>query len=136
MRYFLLLLTLLTTESWAVEKFRCSSIDDNGPYGVEKIDLTIKSANKVEMTFRELSVKEKYVVDGEYKPSGRMKKFSRLHVTSPDLDAYGEGPITPFFFETSLFKGGYKLRTGGYGGFIKTTGAGYSWANYICRHIK
>jgi len=116
-------------------RYSCRSLDNNSPYGLDTISLeTIGADGNPSFFFRALNLKETYVIDNAYTPDpgGPMTGYLRLKVQDPDYDAYADGPLTPFFIEETLLKGGYKLKNGKMGGFVKTDGAGYSWARYLC----
>ncbi len=136
MKKIVLVLSLLglSSSAFATAKYKCFSVDDNEPYGLERLELTVKSENELAIKMDVLKiVTEKYVVDQDYEPkSPGTKDYLKLDVVNPHYDAYGEGPLSPFFVEAALFDGGHPLRRGGKGGFIKTAGHGYSWANYLC----
>lgn len=116
-------------------RYSCRSLDENEPYGLDTISLdTIGADGDPSFFFPALNLKETYKIDNSYAPNpgGPMTGYLRLKVQDPDYDAYTDGPLTPFYIEEALLKGGYKLKNGKMGGFVKTDGAGYSWARYIC----
>lgn len=119
-------------------KYSCRSLDDYAPYEIERIALEVHSEK--ELTLKLNAIKQTiatYKKDADYKPtSEKMKAFSRFHVKEYDLNAYGEGPISPLLVENVLLDGGKELRNGKMGGFIKTAGHGYSWANYLCETVE
>jgi hypothetical protein len=131
---FALLLALAASPSYAANKFNCFSTDDNEPYGLNRIELTVKSDSELSLKMDVLKVvTEKYLLDTSYEPrSTSMRGFLKFDIVDAHYDAYGEGAITPFYVEEALLSGGYPLRRGGKGAFIKTTGASYSWAKYLC----
>lgn len=129
MKTLILISALLLTPatSWAAGQFKCDSIDDNEPYGIEQIDLNVKSGSEISITLEaSKKVTEKYVLSPDYVPRSRsMKGYLKFNVVDPQYDAYGEGPVTPIFvYETIL--SGENMK------FIKTAGHGYSWAFYRC----
>jgi len=116
-------------------RYGCRSLDDNEPYELGVISLdTIGADGNPSFFFPALNLKETYKIDNSYTPDpgGPMTGYLRLKVQDPDYDAYTDGPLTPFYIEEALLKGGYKLNNGKMGGFVKTDGAGYAWAKYIC----
>jgi hypothetical protein len=134
MRLCLLLLALSAAlPAWANYTYQCYSIDDNEPYGLEILTLHVRSTRtlNVEMELRR-KVNETYKWDSRYRPTESMRGFLKFEVSNPNVDAYAEGPMTPIFVESEVLTGGKPLRRGGQGGILKTTGASYSWANYLC----
>lgn len=132
---FLALILLFSSSAvFAANKYICFSADDNEPYGIEKIELAVISDSAISLRMQAMKlVTEKYELDERYQPkSTSMKNYLKFDIVEPDYEAYGEGPVTPFYMESALINGGYPLRRGGMGGFIKTSGHGYSWASYLC----
>lgn len=132
--WFLVLALSVSMPAWAeAYSYKCFSIDDNEPYGLERVNLQVRSSRtvKIEMDVKRV-VNETYKWDSRYRPNEDMRNFLRFNVSEPDYSAYGEGPVTPFFIESELLTGGKPLRRGGMGGIVKTSGHGYSWANYLC----
>lgn len=131
--WLLLLVFSVSMPAAALHNYQCYSIDENEPYGLERVTLQVRSSR---MVYIGLDVKrlvnETYKWDSRYRPDENMRNFLKFNVTSPQYDAYSEGPVSPFFLESELLTGGKPLRRGGMGGLIKTTGHGYSWANYLC----
>lgn len=131
---FIVVAVLASSNSFAADNYKCFSVDDNEPYGIEQVDLVVESNSKLSMQIHALKVvTETYELDATYKSkSESMKNYLKFNVINAHYDAYGEGPVTPFYVEKALLNGGYQLRRGGMGGFIKTPGHGYSWASYLC----
>lgn len=128
------IMLFISNSAFAADKYICFSIDDNGPYGIEKIELTVRSDSTISMKMKAMKlVTERYELDESYVPKfASMKNYLKFDVAQSHYEAYGEGPVTPFYMESALLSGGYQLRRGGTGGFIKTAGHGYSWASYLC----
>ena len=117
--------------------YQCNSVDEANPYSIKRITLAVNGKGNpwlFSFTLTQREVTEKYLVDTTYKPKpgGAMEGFLRLKISDAHYSLYADGAITPFYAESSLLTGGYKLNNGKMGGFIKTAGWGYSWAKYIC----
>ncbi|MCX5792215.1 MAG: hypothetical protein NTY45_08385 [Elusimicrobia bacterium] len=108
--------------------YQCTSLDNNGPYGINEIKLEINGRNEpLLLTFTaRKEVTEKYLIDGAYipKPGSPLAGFFKANVKDADHTAYAEGAITSFYVEEQVLLGK--------GGVIQTSGAGYSWARYSC----
>ena len=126
-----LLIVLTTTQAFAFD-YVCASIDDNEPYGINKIELKVNKKTAV-MKFQDFDNKENYRIS-DYTPSGPTPKrpMMKLGLVGTGNNNYGESALYKFLGDKELTTGGYTLRDGKMGGFIKVTGWGYSWANYIC----
>jgi hypothetical protein len=76
---------------------------------------------------------ENYKV-ADYTPtrSTPLRPMMKLGLVGTGNNSYGESALYEFLGDKELTTGGYALRDGKTGGFIKVTGWGYSWAKYIC----
>lgn len=125
------ILSIGSASSAAELKYKCFGTDDNGPYGIERLEVTVTSRSQLTIKMSALKeVTETYVLNPKY--VSKTKNYRQFNVSEPQYDAYGEGPVTPFYVEPQLLTGGYRLRKGGMGAFIRTTGHGFSWARYLC----
>lgn len=113
----------------------CNSVDNNQPYSIERLQLYM---NQTEAHIKFLNSglgqvsSEQYFVS-EYQNGAQSKPSLKLELNqATSRIRYPEGPLVTFFAEKELASGGYKLRNGAFGGFVKVTGSGYRWANYIC----
>jgi len=117
-------------------KYECFGLDENGPYGIKKITLEVYGpARPLLLSFAVKEVvTETYFIDALHAPKPGASNADSLYVVvkDPHYDAYSDSVINSFYIEKQLMNGGYKLKNGKMGGFIKTTGWGYSWAGYIC----
>ena len=134
MRRFILILVLcLPLTAFADYSYECYSLDNNNPHDLNQINLNIDVDSGIEIELVSMELTETYKINGSYSPrSDRMKNFHQLKVFEPDYTKYPDQLISPIYIEKTLISGGYKLRRGGMGGFLKTAGWGYSWANYLC----
>ncbi|MGE3610445.1 MAG: hypothetical protein AB7I27_12720 [Bacteriovoracaceae bacterium] len=125
------ILGLVSIPAFAYE-YNCSSIDENFPYGIKKIELKVDQSF-VEMKFHNFDQVEIYAIS-DYQPARSIPKRSmiRMDLITPAKNSYGESPLYEFFGDKELVTGGYRLKIGKLGGFIKVSGQGYSWAKYIC----
>jgi hypothetical protein len=62
------------------------------------------------------------------------KNFMIAYIVKDPGSAEYQLDIEPLLMEEALFNGGYKLKTGGLGGFVKFVGQGFSYENFLCRH--
>jgi hypothetical protein len=130
MKKYLLAALLVTSQSYAFE-YNCFSTDENEPYGISKIGLKTNKKTVV-MKLDGFDNKETYSVS-DYTPRTTPKRpMMKLSLVGSGNNSYGESPLYEFFGDQALMTGGYELRDGQLGGFIKVTGWGYSWANYLC----
>ncbi len=131
-KFFIGFTVLLTTVQAFAFDYSCVSIDDNEPYGVNKIALTINKDTAV-MKLQGFDLAENYTVS-DYTPTRSTPKrpMISMYLVGSGNNTYGESPLVEFFGDKELTTGGYALRNGKMGGFIKIVGWGYSWANYIC----
>jgi hypothetical protein len=112
--------------------YSCKSLDDNAPYGLERMSMKV-TPRTATLVFEDFHVEQApYRLDANYEPTGAsLAGFDRYNLTQAGLP-WPDGAISQFFAESALREGGYKLRTGRMGGFMRMTGAGYSWAKYLC----
>lgn len=108
----------------------CKSIDGNRPYEVDRIKLEVLSNQSIELTFFQVGqsspmVTEQYDLTGKIVSKGNFTGFLKSVVVNPHDDAYGEGPLTNFLIESSIFTTSK--------GIIATTGQQFSWAKYSCK---
>ena len=139
----LVLLTMLisltaTAQTNSVNKYTCKSLDDNQPFDAEwlKLSLYVNSSNGTTRALVAIADNNSAGVtalnlDPSYKPkTPKTKMFDRYvftkHVGNKNY------AISPIYLEKSLKNGGKKLRNGSFGGYLKTSGHGYSLATYIC----
>ncbi|MDA8130620.1 MAG: hypothetical protein M0011_03840 [Elusimicrobia bacterium] len=116
-------------------KFKCYGVDDNQPYDLEKLTLRFSGRDTMYLSFDMMDyVTEKYVAVPGYTPQAgsSLVGFRKFNVVDPHSGSYADGPLFQFYAEEQLMDGGYKLKNGKMGGYIKTPGAGYSFAKYIC----
>jgi hypothetical protein len=131
--WLLLLAASVSMPAWGLHSYKCYSVDDNEPYGLEFVSLQVRSTRAIQIGLDvKRLVTETYKWDSRYTGGENMRNFLKFNVSDPAYNAYSEGPVTPFYVESELLTGGKPLRRGGMGGLIKTAGHGYSWANYLC----
>lgn len=129
----LIIFTFFTMNAFAYD-YSCVSTDENEPYNISKISVRTNGST-VDLKFEGFDNVETYTVS-EYKPRNSTKSSLKLSLVLPAKNSYGEGYLPEFFAEKELATGGYTLRNGKTGGFIKVSGWGYSWANYVCFRTK
>jgi hypothetical protein len=124
-------LVLTTAQAFAFN-YSCVSIDENAPYGINKIGLQINQKTAV-LKLQDFDQDENYTIS-DYTPARSTPKrpMMKMVLVGTGNNSYGESALYEFFGDKELTTGGYALRDGKIGGFIKVTGHGYSWANYIC----
>jgi len=113
--------------------YSCKSLDDNAPYGIEKLTLDL-DAPMIRVAFADFYVKSAlYELNARYAPkAASMKKFAQFKLTDVESGSFPDDQIGEIFVEKQLQAGGYLLKIGKQGGFIKMSGSHYSWANYLC----
>jgi hypothetical protein len=129
---------LFSVQTFAANNYTCVSVDQNAPYEITQVQLTMGPNGDSNVTFiqnvgalRPLAT-ELYKSAGVYGGNGRMAAFLKLDVINPHYEKYGDGPIKSIFAEPALASGGYLLRNGKHGGYIVMAGSQYSYARYIC----
>ena len=117
----LLFIFSCSVSSAATLEYTCFSVDDNEPYGIEKLAVSVVDGETLRIELDVLvDVVETYKLNPDYvSKTENRKKYLKFNVVNPNSRAYSEGPVTPFFVQEELLKGGYPLRKGGTGAFIK-----------------
>lgn len=63
------------------------------------------------------------------------KEFMSVQLVSTPGSSEYQLDEEPLIMEKELFTGGYKLKKGGQGGFVKFVGQGYAYENFLCESI-
>jgi hypothetical protein len=108
--------------------YTCESVGSESIFN-DTLLLEIFEDNFVAVTIEALP----YYADGDASPvTIKKKEFMSVNFKSSKNSAEYQLDIEPLIMETALFDGGYPLKKGGKGGFVKFVGQGFSYANFIC----
>ncbi|MDH4467259.1 MAG: hypothetical protein QE271_04305 [Bacteriovoracaceae bacterium] len=113
-------------------QYDCFSFDDNEPSRIEKFVLKIANKNLVKITMAGHKFEETYNV---FSYANRAPADTRPEVEfflKSAKNNYADGKPSPFIADKDLLTGGYTLRNGKKGGFMKIMGTGLRFAKYIC----
>jgi len=91
---FVLILNLISSFGLTTSlNYKCFGIDDNGPYSLKMIGMSVVAPNQIKMDLAVLKrVLETYILDHHYIPKNKsMKNYFKYDVINPHYQAYGEG---------------------------------------------
>lgn len=108
--------------------YTCESVGSESIFN-DTLQLEIFEDNFVAVTIEALP----YYADGDASPvTIKKKELMSVRLKSSKDSVEYQLDTEPFLMETALFNGGYPLKKGGKGGFVKFVGQAFSYANFIC----